>query len=275
MSFVCSRRRKAYGNIHTPREAFVGQHGSKRVHLCYTSWRHWPQNWYIDWDVFSFVGFFSFHLGSAKFVFSVTLVVHDVVHRQMLLSLVCFGTVYTLHKHAKYWDCACCACCVFCLNAHRRFVEYCISASIMLTGIGIITGLRDTYSLIGVFMLCFTTMLFGILTEMLSRPESSRKWVGDPDPVEWKAYKCDVFLSKLQSYMWRMTPHFMGWFPYISAWYIVLNNFWRQIDELPENLQDRMPWFVSWAVYGTFVTFTSFSFCQIRYQWTKPEYYWK
>ena len=55
----------------------------------------------------------------------------------------------------------------------------------MLMAIGMITGLRDYNSMLGVFMLSFSTMFMGLITEMLSRPESPDKWVGDPDPVEW------------------------------------------------------------------------------------------
>lgn len=156
-----------------------------------------------------------------------------------------------------------------------RFVEYSLSASLMLTAIGMITGLRDGYSMLGVFMLSFTTMMMGIVTEMLSRPESPEKWRGDPEPVEWADFKPEYFRIKFRSYMWRMFPHFVGWFPYAAAWTIVLSNFQRQIYDLPEDLQGRIPWFVPWAINGTAVTFTAFAFVQIRFQWTAPKHYWR
>jgi len=157
----------------------------------------------------------------------------------------------------------------------RRFLEYSLSASLMLMAIGMITGLRDYNSMLGVFMLSFTTMLMGMITEMLSRPESPDKWVGDPDPVEWADFTWRSFAAKFRSYSWRMFPHFVGWLPYTAAWIIVLGNFSRQIDDLPSDQQDRIPWFVPWAIYGTAVVFTSFSFVQIRYQWTAPKHYWR
>lgn len=125
----------------------------------------------------------------------------------------------------------------------------------MLAAIGMITGLRDYNSLLGVFVLSFTTMFLGLITEMLSRPTSEGLWN--------------------ESYKWRMFPHFIGWVPYITAWYIVLGNFFRQIADLPQDQQDRMPSFVPWAIYGTAVIFTSFAFVQIRYQLTAPEHYWR
>lgn len=145
----------------------------------------------------------------------------------------------------------------------------------MLMAIGMITGLRDYNSMLGVFMLSFTTMFMGMITEMLSRPESPDKWAGDPDPVEWDDFTWRSFAAKFRNYSWRMFPHFIGWFPYIAAWIIVLGNFFRQIDDLPSDQQDRIPWFVPWAIYGTAVVFTSFSFVQVRYQWTAPKHYWR
>jgi len=145
----------------------------------------------------------------------------------------------------------------------------------MLMSIGMITGLRDYNSMLGVFMLSFTTMFLGMITEMLSRPESAHKWAGDPDPVDWADFTWSFFTAKFRSYSWRMFPHFIGWFPYIGAWIIVLGSFFRQIEDLPSDQRDRIPWFVPWAIYGTAVVFTSFSFVQIRYQWTAPKHYWR
>jgi len=156
-----------------------------------------------------------------------------------------------------------------------RFVEYSLSASLMLMSIGMITGLRDFNSMLGVFMLSFTTMMLGIITEMLSRPDGRDKWAGDPDPVPWEEFNTGAFAAKFRSYSWRMFPHFIGWFPYIAAWFIVLGNFFRQIDDLPDDLQDRIPWFVPWAIYGTAVVFTTFAFVQIYFQWAPPDRYWK
>lgn len=145
----------------------------------------------------------------------------------------------------------------------------------MLVAIGMISGLRDGATMLGIFALSFTTMLCGILTELHSRPESPEKWAGDPDPVEWKDFNYSAFVAKFRSYTWRMAPHFVGWVPYVVAWFLVLNNFYRQIADLPQELQDMIPWFVPVAINGTVATFSSFTFVQWRYQWTKPEMYWK
>ena len=145
----------------------------------------------------------------------------------------------------------------------------------MLVAIGMISGLRERAAMISIFMLSFTTMLCGILTELYSRPESPAKWKGDPDPVAWENFNYKAFSAKFKSYLYRMIPHYVGWIPYVTAWYLVLTNFYRQIWDLPKEIQDRIPWFVPVAINGTVVTFSSFTFVQWRYQWVAPENYWK
>jgi len=123
----------------------------------------------------------------------------------------------------------------------------------MLVAIGMISGLRERAAMISIFMLSFTTMICGILTELYSRPESPTKWVGAPDPPNLetitgqreRAMVATKFRNdKLRNYLKRMIPHYVGWVPYVTAWYLVLSNFYRQIWDLPKEMQDRIPWFV-------------------------------
>ena len=154
-----------------------------------------------------------------------------------------------------------------------RYVEYAFSASLMLVAIGMITGLRDFNSMFGVFALSFSTMLSGIVTEMKSIKKNPDQWVGDPAPVSWDKFDRYAFWKKFKSYTWRIFPHFAGWVPYLAAWFIVLRNFFEQIEDLPDGVE--IPWFVPVAIYGTAVTFSSFAFVQLRYQWTAPKHYWR
>lgn len=155
---------------------------------------------------------------------------------------------------------------IYCV--HRRFVEYSLSASLMLVAIGLISGLRELSTMISIFWFSFTTMIAGILTELYSRPaEGYMKWQGDPDaPDLW---------ARFTNYIYRMIPHYAGWIPYCTAWYLVLNNFYTQIWDLPSEIRERIPWFVPVAINGTVLTFSSFTFVQWRYQWIAPSNYWK
>jgi len=76
-----------------------------------------------------------------------------------------------------------------------RWIEYSFSASLMAVGIAIISGLREQNSLAGIFFLHFSTMCFGLLTELYSRPAIDPKtgeydmtrWEGDPVEEETSA----------------------------------------------------------------------------------------
>lgn len=123
-------------------------------------------------------------------------------------------------------------------------------------------------------------MWLGFVTEMHSRPTDDReKWIGDPDPVagdvSWAVWQTKYFAPKFKSYTWRMLPHVLGFFPYITAWVLIVNNFVEQINDLPEDLRDRIPAFVIPAVAGSIAIFSCFTFIQIFYQWVAPKYYWR
>lgn len=64
-----------------------------------------------------------------------------------------------------------------------------------------------------------------------------------------------------------MIPHALGWFPYVAVWVVYFNHFLGQLNDLrvsDEDLFNRVPDFVPWAVGGTCLWFTSFTFVQWR-----------
>tara|TARA_B100001540_G_scaffold163996_1_gene144993 strand:- start:1264 stop:1812 length:549 start_codon:yes stop_codon:yes gene_type:complete len=143
----------------------------------------------------------------------------------------------------------------------------------MFVGIAIITAIRDANTLSALFFLSFTTMWLGFVTEMHSRPEADReKWIGDPDPVAsdagWAVWRDEYFRPKFKNYTWRMLPHVLGFFPYITCWVLIVNNFIQQINDLPEDLRDRIPDFVIPAVAGSIAIFSCFTFAS--YTTLKP-----
>jgi hypothetical protein len=80
------------------------------------------------------------------------------------------------------------------------------------------------------------------------------------------------------NYFYRMIPHFVGWFPYVAVWVVYFNHFGSQLSDLrreDEALFERVPDFVPYAVGGTAIFFTSFTFVQWRYQYISPDFYWK
>lgn len=80
------------------------------------------------------------------------------------------------------------------------------------------------------------------------------------------------------NYFFRMLPHIFGWFPYVTCWTAYFLHFIGQLNDLRqenEALFDRVPEFVPYAVVGTALWFTSFTFVQFYYQYKSPDEYWK
>ena len=127
-------------------------------------------------------------------------------------------------------------------------------------------------------------MWCGYFTELVSRPAKDQngcvdyeKWHGDVDQPErpkedndsrrnqmFKKQMLEYWSVRRWNYLRRMVPHLIGWFPYLTAWAIIRNNFNEQIDDLCEGLRERMPDFVFWIIYGSFVIFSLFAFVQWR-----------
>jgi hypothetical protein len=77
------------------------------------------------------------------------------------------------------------------------------------------------------------------------------------------------------NYFYRMIPHFIGWFPYVAAWVVYFNHFFGSLNDLraeDEDLFERVPDFVPYAIIGTGIFFTSFTFVQWRYQYISPDF---
>ncbi len=126
-----------------------------------------------------------------------------------------------------------------------RWLEYFITATIMIGIIAFLTGVRSVLVVIGVSGLIATTMLFGLLSELYNRPRAS------------------VDAWTLPTFAMRSVPHFLGYVPYAFAWFIILYSFFGAggTCEAPD-------WV--WAiVLGQFVLFSTFVIPQI-YQLTHP-----
>lgn len=134
-----------------------------------------------------------------------------------------------------------------------RFAEYSLSASLMLVLIAVITLTREYNALLAIFALTFTTMMFGLVTELASKRDTGGEWA-------------------TKSVFWRLLPHLIGWIPYMAAWSILLTNFFGLLDA-QGTAPNRVPAFVYAIVFGTFVIFSVFSGVQIRGQWQPPTRY--
>lgn len=108
-----------------------------------------------------------------------------------------------------------------------RYFEYAITAPIMIFIICVLFGVREVFTLVCIFFLMTTTMLFGVL----------QSWSNE-------------------SY-W---PHVFGWCPYTAAWAIILAYFTVLV------LDNDVPNFVWIVLFIELGMFTSFGFVQMYYE---------
>lgn len=141
----------------------------------------------------------------------------------------------TFAAHSVYW---------FFLHFHKtrvsvqlRWVEYAMSASIMLVIISLLSGVRDVLTLSSVFGLCATTMIFG-------------------------SYGDTYFFNNFNDYF--IHPILMGFVPYMFAWIPVTVQFIRA---------ENKPTFVFLIYFILLFLFSSFAVVQLWFVWRKQGSY--
>lgn len=132
-----------------------------------------------------------------------------------------------------------------------RWIEYFFSASVMILVIAYNAGIREYTLLFAIAMLIASTMPFGYITELLAEPASNDAWIR---PVSH-----------------RVVAHAIGYIPQLSAWMIVLFNFY---DETYTGEQ-KPPDFVYLIIWLQLVLFFSFGGVQIVQVFRPPRDFYK
>lgn len=134
-----------------------------------------------------------------------------------------------------------------------RFVEYSISASIMLVCICIASGVLEVNSVMSVFALTFVTQILGLISEQLFQ-----------DGIEDEKIQI-----KMRFLGW--IAHFAGWVTILVAYLgIIIMHFEEsaafsknQTASCPEEGQVEVPDFVTTAVYSVFICYNLFGITAI------------
>tara|TARA_B100001989_G_C24525905_1_gene458647 strand:- start:1242 stop:1793 length:552 start_codon:yes stop_codon:yes gene_type:complete len=117
-----------------------------------------------------------------------------------------------------------------------RWMEYTLSAAVMILIVSYGAGVRIDVELFMLFVLIATTMFFGHLTEVINKKSKTAD--------EWT-------LSLGQ----RLTPHLMGYLPQISAWVVIVYTFMSNSGDAPD--------FVAAIIWTELALFFSFGFVQL------------
>jgi len=132
---------------------------------------------------------------------------------------------------------------------------------VMFIAIAYTSGIRDVGLLIALFALMFCVMTYGWVCEMLSD----------------RTILTDTSNDNCMKIWTRLFPNFLGYVPYITAYYIVIENYMRitkdfKGDNAPAG--QRIPDWVDIVVYGQCAVFSSFAIVSILQQiWSPRRYY--
>lgn len=131
-----------------------------------------------------------------------------------------------------------------------RWIEYSLSAPVMILLISYTLGIRSREVLLANFALVLITMPFGAWVEVVARPASADAWTG--------------------SLAYRLYPWVLGHIPQCVAWALIILQFYDGQD-----VADRAPWFVHLILWGEFVLFFSFGTATVVSQWYAPRYFYR
>ena len=131
-----------------------------------------------------------------------------------------------------------------------RWIEYAGSASVMAVSIAYFCTVIWRHTLFAILGLVMTTMGYGHVTEMVSRPKDGDEWT--------------LPLSV------RIVPHLIGYIPLVVAFWIIGSQFGYAANlSSPDGRQ--MPSFVYYIVGTQFFGFFSFGFIQLAALVARPK----
>ena len=133
----------------------------------------------------------------------------------------------------------------------------------MLVGLAVNTGIREESLLLCLAALTLTTMQLGLMTEVYSRLTETEV----PHSPSWQT----------KSALKRLLPHILGWFPFLTVWFVVVRSFAQNVnDTRAQNDTDRdIPPGILAMLVGTLVLYACFAPVQIIYQVRDPKFYWQ
>lgn len=132
-----------------------------------------------------------------------------------------------------------------------RFIEYSISASIMLVCIALVSNILLLPSIVALFFMSFATNIFGGIAELLFDDkllETKNMQFNDDTDVG----------AMLRTIGW--VAHFTGWITLIAAYgTMIFDDFQLSVHESGVEL----PWFVPFIVWGIFFFYSFFGLIQL------------
>ncbi len=156
---------------------------------------------------------------------------------------------------------------LFRCRAPHRWLEYVISATLMIALLTIMMGIRDTTQVWMICSLNVTTMVFGWVTEVFSsnlvrKLDEPKRFCGYDAYYAWEE---NTLIDRL------VYTHMVGYIPFIFMFYFIYDSFFKH----RAALGDDYPGYPDYAVVGTFFLFFLFGITQFLQQLSRlgPSWY--
>lgn len=133
------------------------------------------------------------------------------------------------------------------IAAQWNYIEYSISASVMMLCIAVEAGITDIYVLVCMFALIFATQMLGLVADLLSTLSENAQFPQD-----------DIVLYTLGRWCW-LVPHLVGWVTCVVAYAPVIDAF---LMSTSYSTAAKVPDFVTGLIMAEMVLFICFGFVQ-------------
>jgi hypothetical protein len=139
-----------------------------------------------------------------------------------------------------------------------RWIEYSLSAGLMIYLISIASGTKDNISALSAALITPGLMINGFTTERSLMQNALHKWSLNPDKVKKPKVDAEVVFSNLLP----------AWFLFGVKWFIILSNYSKIVDEAKRANKPLDP-SVTFMVYSQLVFFSLFGVIQTYqvYRW--------
>lgn len=154
-----------------------------------------------------------------------------------------------------------------------RFVEYSISATLMLVCIALVSGITEQYALLAIVTLTFTTMILGMIAELLFDDIHLPTYTSPPRFVSGDKVNANAkpagggnnrTVQTMRTIGW--TAHFLGWVTMLAAYGgIILRNFYFSVSASV----NKPPDWVQYAILSVFGLYNVFGGVQFIQLWHK------
>jgi hypothetical protein len=143
-----------------------------------------------------------------------------------------------------------------------RFVEYSMSAPIMLVCIGLVSAVMEFRVLLLMFISCMACQLIGLVCEKLIY----RKQKEDFELYNFKlSAEENTLIKEMKSDTSLILSllHGVAWFLMLSAYFPITHSFFYSNSMATQDGRDRAPWFVYIIIWSIFALYNVFGLVQV------------